>query len=101
MGISLKISVYVYICCEVIIWSKFGLLNSYYLVQVRVIIWSKVIFDLYLQWFQALCLLSYHFVWFFVPNLSANFLQITFFKKGVQFIIFQFFLSFTFEKMSF
>ena len=26
---------YIYMCCGVIIWSKFGLFNSYYLVQVR------------------------------------------------------------------
>ena len=35
---------HIYICCEVIVWAKFGLLNGYYLGQVRVIIiWAKVI----------------------------------------------------------
>ena len=29
-----QIGVYIYICCEVIIWSKFGVFGSYYLVQV-------------------------------------------------------------------
>ena len=38
-------AIYIYICREAIIWSKFGLLI---VVQGRVIIWSKVIFDLYL-----------------------------------------------------
>ena len=36
-----------YICCEVIIWSKFGLFRGYYLVQVGVIIWSKFVFCLF------------------------------------------------------
>ena len=38
------------ICCEVIIWSKFGVFGSYYLVQVgflEVIIWSKFVFLAY------------------------------------------------------
>ena len=48
------ISIHIYICCEVNIRSKFGLFKSYYLVQVRVIIWSKLIVGLFLLWFQAL-----------------------------------------------
>ena len=45
---SLSICIYHDICCEVVIWSKFGVLESYYLVQVRVIIWSKLIWGLFL-----------------------------------------------------
>ena len=30
------IYIYIYICCEVIIWSKFGVFKCYYLVQVGV-----------------------------------------------------------------
>ena len=39
------ISMCVYSCCEVIIWAKFGLFRGYYLGQVEVIIWAKVILD--------------------------------------------------------
>ena len=78
------IYIYIYMCCEVIIWAKFGHLKGYYLGQVRVIIWAKFVFSLYLQWFQAIfCKLSYHFV-FVGAQLSANFPKIAFFKKRVQ-----------------
>ena len=33
---SSHIYIYIYICCEVIIWSKFGVFKCYYLVQVGV-----------------------------------------------------------------
>ena len=37
---SIYIYIYIiYICCEVIIWAKFGHLKGYYLGQVRVVIW--------------------------------------------------------------
>ena len=69
------IFIHIYICCEVISWSKFGLFNGHELVQVRVINWSKVIFDLYFLWVQAIFLLSYHIVFFFGAQLSGNFLK--------------------------
>ena len=50
--VGLKAYIYIHTCCEVIIWSKFGLFNRHYLVQVRGIIWSKVIFELYLSGFR-------------------------------------------------
>ena len=37
---------HIYICCEVIIWAKFGGFQSYYLGQVNVIIWAKLVFTL-------------------------------------------------------
>ena len=55
-------------CCEVIIWSKFGVSNSYHLIQVRVVIWSKVIFDIFIVVSGDLFLLSYHVVCVFVPT---------------------------------
>ena len=33
---------HIYICCEVIIWAKFGHFRCYYLGQVGVIIWAKL-----------------------------------------------------------
>ena len=69
---------YIYMCCEVIIWSKFGIFGSYYLVQVgflEVIIWSKFVFLTYknsgfkrfvLHTQLSLCV-------FFVPNYLAIF----------------------------
>ena len=41
--ISRSLSLYIYICCEVIIWSKFGGARGYYLVQVGVIMWSTFV----------------------------------------------------------
>ena len=37
---------HIHICCEVIIWAKFGVLKGYYLGQARVIIWAKFVFAL-------------------------------------------------------
>ena len=36
------ISIYIYICCEVIIWAKSGHFRCYYLGQVGVVIWAKL-----------------------------------------------------------
>ena len=50
MHAYIYIYIYRYICYEVIIWSKFGGLKCYYLVQVgvlKVIIWSKFVFLAY------------------------------------------------------
>ena len=33
-NVTFSLSLYIYLCCEVIIWSKFGPFGSYYLVQV-------------------------------------------------------------------
>ena len=38
--------IYIYICCEVIIWAKFGVLKGYYLGQARVVIWAEFVFAL-------------------------------------------------------
>ena len=45
-----------------------GVFDSYYLVQVYVIIWSKVISTYSYSGVGQICVLSYHFVCFFVPN---------------------------------
>ena len=37
-----EIHIYIYICCEVIIWAKFGHFRCYYLGQAGVIIWAKL-----------------------------------------------------------
>ena len=60
---AVYIYVYIYVFIyKVIIWSKFGLLRGYYLVQVGVIIWSKVIFGLFSVVSNDFCTLTYHFV---------------------------------------
>ena len=46
-GLTLQhIYIYIYTRNEVIIWSKFGGLRAYYLVQVGVNVWSKFVFAL-------------------------------------------------------
>ena len=40
-GGSNDVYTYIYICCEVIMWAKFGLFRCYYLGQVGVTIWAK------------------------------------------------------------
>ena len=40
------IYIHTHICCEVVIWAKFGHLKGYYLGQVRVIIWAKFVLAL-------------------------------------------------------
>ena len=64
-------------------WSKFGLFSSYYLVQVGVIIWPKVILGLYVVVSSDLCKLSYHFVFFGCPIMS-HFSKNRVFEKKVQ-----------------
>ena len=58
--------IYIYKCCEVSIWAKFGVLKGYYLGQVcfRTI---KIGVS------GDFVLLSYHFVFFVVPNYLAVF----------------------------
>ena len=77
---------YTYVCCEVIIWSKFGLFRGHYLVQGGVIIWSKVAFqhifvvvssDFSKHSVIILCAV-------FCAQLSGSFLKIAFFKKGAK-----------------
>ena len=46
LSILPNIYIYIYACCEVIIWSKFGGFRGYSLVQVGVIIWSRFVFTL-------------------------------------------------------
>ena len=42
LDLYLSIQIYIYICCEVIIWAKFGHFRCYYLGQVGVMIWAKL-----------------------------------------------------------
>ena len=103
-----QIYIYIYICCEVIIWSKFGGFGSYYLVQVgflEVIIWSKFVFLAYKNsGFKRLVLhTQLSFCVFFCPQFSGNFLKIAFFKKRVQNLGFSIFsvLSLNYENSLF
>ena len=41
-----------HMCCEVIVWAKFGPLRGSYLGQVGVIIWAKVIYSLLYSGFK-------------------------------------------------
>ena len=103
----MHIYIYRYICCEVIIWSKFrgfwkllsgpslGVFGSYYLVQVgflEVIIWSKFVFLAYknsgLKRFVLHTQLSCCV--FFVPNYLAISKNSLFQKKGAQIGLFNF-----------
>ena len=89
--------IYIYchidICCEVIIWAKFGLFERYYLGQVRVDIWAKVIcgFKRFLHIQLAFCV--------FYPVIS-QFCKMAFFKHCVpklisfQIYLFWFWVSF-------
>ena len=87
---------HIYICCEVINWSKFGFSKGYYLVQVRALNWSKVIFALCLQWFQAIFANSIIILCFFGVQSSGNFLEIAFFfKERVQNLYFSIFCVFS------
>ena len=101
-------SIHIYICCEVIIWSKFGVFKCYYLVQVGV-------FKCY--YLVQVCFLTYKnsgfkrfglhtqlsFCVFFCAQLSGNFPKIAFFKKRVQKLGFSIFsvLSIKFENSFF
>ena len=78
LGPIFNSTAYIYICCEVIIWSKFGVFGSYYLVQVgflEVIIWSKLVFLAYKNsGFKRVVLhTQLSFCVFFVPNYLAIF----------------------------
>ena len=64
---------YIYIYCEVIIWSKFGLLRGHYLVQGGVIIWSKLFSHYKNGGFRRFCFAQLSFCVFFVLNHLAAF----------------------------
>ena len=95
---------YIYICCEVIIWSKFGLLRGHYLVQDGVIIWSKVgslsgprLFPHYKnRGFRRFAFAQLSFCVFFCAQSSGRFLKIAFSKKGGKIGFFNF-LCFKFK----
>ena len=67
------VCVYIYICCEVIIWSKFGDFKSYYLVQVSVIIWSKMFWAYVYSGFELFLQTQISFCVFWVPNYDPIF----------------------------
>ena len=77
--------IYIYICCEVIIWAKFGHFRCYYLGQVGVIIWAKLFLAYKNSGFKRflahtviiLCFFLCPIIW----QLSKNSL---FFKKGAK-----------------
>ena len=80
------------ICCEVIIWSKFGPFRGFYLVQVEVIIWSKFVSKTYcysgFRWFLhtqlSFCVC---FLWPIIWQFSKN----RVFQKRVQKLLVFFF----------
>ena len=101
--------VYIYMCCEVIIWSKFGVFGSYYLVQVGV-------FGSYRYYLVQVCFIAYKnsgfkrflhtqlsFCVSFLCPIIWQFSKIAFFKKRVQKLGFSIFsvLSLNFENSLF
>ena len=69
-----------FICCEVIIWSKFGLLKGYYLVQ-------GDLGPIFIVVSSDFCKLSYHFVCFGCTNCEAMFYKYCFSRMGAYFVI--------------
>ena len=100
---SLYIYIYIYACCEVIIWAKFGHFRCYYLGQVAVIIWAKLFLAYKNSGFKRflahtviiLCFFLCPIIW----QLSKNSL---FRKKGAKIGFFKFLcFKFIFGKVSF
>ena len=92
--------IYIYICCEVIIWAKFSHFRCYYLGQAGVIIWAKLFLAYKNSGFKRF--LAHTVVilcFFFCAQLSGNYPKIAFFKKRVQKLGFSIFcvLSLKFE----
>ena len=83
-NIYIYVYVCVFICCEVIIWAKFGRLRCYYLGQVGVIIWAKLFLAYKNSGFKRFWHTQLSFCVFLFARLSGNFLKIAFFKKRVQ-----------------
>ena len=63
--------IYIYICCEVIIWAKFGHFRCYYLGQVGVIIWDKLFLAYKNSGFKRFLAHTVIILCFFVPNYLA------------------------------
>ena len=61
---DIYIYVYMHACCEVIVWARFGPFRGYYLGQVGVIIWGKIILANFMVVSSDFCTSSYHFVSF-------------------------------------
>ena len=85
------IYIYIYACCEVIIWAKFGHFRCYYLGQVGVTIWAK----LFLAYknsgskrFLAHTVIILCFLCPIIWQLSKN--SFSFFQKGCKNWVFQF-----------
>ena len=64
-------NIYLYMCCEVIIWAKFGHFRCYYLGQVGVIIWAKFFLAYKNSGFKRFLHTHLSFSVFFVPNYLA------------------------------
>ena len=106
--IYIYIHTYIYMCCEVIIWSKFGVSGSYYLVQVGVLGSYYLVQVCFLanknSGFKRFVLhTQFSFCVFFCAQLSGNFLKIAFFQKKGAKIGFSIFsvLSLNFENSLF
>ena len=95
--------IYIYICCEVIIWAKFGHFRCYYLGQVGVIIWAKLFLAYKNSGFKRFLAHTVIILCFFCAQLSGSYLKIAFFKKGCKNWVFSIFcvLSLKFENSLF
>ena len=72
------------VCCEVIIWAKFGHFRCYYLGQVGVMIWAKLFLAYKNSGFKQFLAHTVIILCFFCAQLSGSYLKIAFFKKRVQ-----------------
>ena len=84
-----------HICCEVIIWAKFGHFRCYYLGQVGFIIWAKLFLAYKNSGFKRFVAHTVIILCFlFGAQLSGSYLKIAFLKKRVATIGFFKFLCF-------
>ena len=88
--------------CEVILWAKFGLFNSYFLGQVNVIIWAKVTLSLHFFVVSGDFFCSVSFCVLCPTTCQCSKIAI-FSKKGAKIVFFSNFsvLSLTLEKSLF
>ena len=86
----MAIWLHIYICCEIIIWAKFGHFRCYYLGQVGVIIRAKLFLAYTNSGFKRFLAHTVSILCFFGAQLSGNYLKIAFFsKKGCKNRVFQ------------
>ena len=80
---------YIYICCEVIIWAKFGHFRCYYLGQVGVIIWAKLFLAYKNSGFKRFFAHTVIILCFFLCPIIWQLSKISLFqKKGAKIVFF-------------